>query len=237
MDHRKLCEMVCSALLKIAASPILPRPWVSNARLYPKITATQYEYVPLPHDAKAVHFSMDLPARDTRDFFILGSLGSGRDGSVALACSETGVGCVIKFRRVLGRGLSHVAQDTRLNALALSARQEAQRWNLLGFKSAFSATGAKSAFVVIPYFRVLGHDDWKDPRFRAAARKTCSHMAAQGLLHEDLEREHVAYYLNESGQPVTVFLDLSAVAHINARNSSARQRGEAEMIAALDLRQ
>lgn len=241
-DHQKLCRMVCSALIKMAASPILPRTLVSNARLYPKITATRYEYMQLPRDANAVRFSMDLPARSTRNFFILGSLGSGRDGSVALACCEKGVGCVIKFRRVLGRGLSHVANvggaTARQNELALltaAAEQEAQRWNLLGFEGVFSATGAKSAFVVMPYFRVLSDDEWNEPRFHDAARNTCSHMAEKGIFHQDLKREHVAYYLNDSGQPVTVLLDLSDVAKINAHDQSACQRGAAAMIKALRL--
>ena len=229
-NAKSLALALCSVMMKMRAcalSGIAPVPLYSTDRLY--IAMNEETWIWEPRIGSFNELSFEIPAKNTKKFFLLRDFHGGADGKVWLTCNTSGRMAVVK--------LFH---KDRVTAMA----DEVSCWHKCGFASVFGTTLSKRPAVVMPFgftfdsSKSIDNTWWcGEPGGRfppiagfeeahkaamelnpAVVLQECIHRCANALLvHEDIEWRHVAVFPTPSLKLLDYsFIDLSRMKPANS---------------------
>ena len=221
-DDPEIVPALATALLKMLSTPFRAPP----PRAQPGSMTTFVSSSSSTVARKAVPEGFTLKwgavsANRATSFYLLESLGDGRDGQVRLAASTGGRVCVLKFLKNGNDGGKASLAD---------AQKEAVLWKTVWGLHANSVMLAGRPTVVMPYLAPIKNEEWNDEATCSLVVAAVGRMAKAGLHHDDLKRRHVGLFLHD-GVLEAAFFDLSAVSAARPDNATARSR----MLEALGL--
>jgi hypothetical protein len=214
-----LSALLASVIYKMCYSPCtIVRLLPASIRIC--MDQTQWFWARVSRTIKDLN-DADVPSRRATKFFLLRDLRGGADGRAWRACTTSGTGCVIKFRK----------RDPTEDPAQL-LEEEAQVWRAAwGVKGVRVATLAGEPALVMPYARAV-----QEPVSGQAeqVREAIHRMASSGYCHEDLDWRHVGR-LRLRQQRRVVFFDLARVSPVDTGVPESVTAAKTKMLKALGL--
>lgn len=187
-DDEDLPRALCTVILKMYSSPRSQVSLVDKNRPYIVIDQDQWSWgtISVGNESDLKHSS--LPTANK--FTLLADLRDGADGRVWRACTDSGLGCCIKFPTgTQHQGIDEVSEESQLQQL----RQEEANWHkAYGERSARVTTLSNRPALIMKYLRPLELNDGELTTENLEAVKTAiEEFAAKGLRHDDLALRHL----------------------------------------------
>ncbi len=233
----ELIAMLCSALHKMAASPIEPVQLVDRTRPYILLDQEEWTWTTLElkkgiRPERFLNYSR-MPTSAAGRFLLLRDLHGGADGRVWMVCTTSGLLGVIKF----GQPREGEDRDQRRQRLEAEGAVWRQVWQQ---KDVRVVTLAREPALLMPYVEPVESMEAALRPSEAAVRAAAAQMANAGYRHLDLDWRHVGVLpvtaikaskrcSSAVVEPRVVFFDLCRV------SQSAPEAALADMLASLKL--
>lgn len=193
--------LLVSVIQKMYRSPNFQVNLIDSKRSYIQLTTNSWYWNVLPSSGFTLDYGT-LPARNTRQLFLLHDLRGGAHGRVWLACSASGKVCVLKFAQ----------NKTEAGEKLLG--KEAAIWKGVWNLPVSIGTWCGESALMMPFVLPCTKDQWNDPDIIAAVKKAVIHLAQHGhFKHNDLKWDHVGLYESQEGLKAVLF-DLADMSEI-----------------------
>lgn len=213
-NDENLPRVLCTTILKMYQAPRSEVRLIDKSRPYIIMDETQWSWgkIEVDDDSKLYH-SM-LPTANK--FTLLVDLREGADGRVWRACTDSGVGCCIKFP-MRTQGGEVVSEADQLKQI----QEEATNWRkAYGEKSARVTRLCGRPALIMRYLRPLEleNGNLKEDNL-SAVKAALADFASKGLKHDDLAIRHLGKLSppkksrtrGAQSQPEVVLFDLGRV--------------------------
>lgn len=216
-DDENLARLLCTTLLKMYHAQRSEVRLVDKNRPYIIMDETQWSWGKIVVEDESSLYHSVLPSANK--FTLLADLREGADGRVWRACTDSGLGCCIKFPMRTHSGKEEVTKREQLAQI----QDEAANWHkAYGPKSARVTTLCSQPALIMRYLRPLelNDDGTLAQEDRSAVKTAIEKFAAKGLSHKDLALRHVGLLSppkknrkskGEENEPEVVLFDLGQV--------------------------
>lgn len=213
-DDENLPRVLCTTIFKMYHAPRSEVRLIDKNRPYIIMDDTQWSWGKIVvEDESKLHLSA-LPSANK--FTLLADLREGADGRVWRACTDSGLGCCIKFPMRTHSGKEEVAESEQLAQI----QDEAANWHkAYGDNSARVVTLSGRPALIMRYLRPLELRDGNLVGEHQVAVKTAiEKFASKGLKHDDLALRHLGILSPKKSrmqgaepEPEVVLFDLGRV--------------------------
>ena len=185
-DDENLPRLLCTTILKMYHAPRSEVSLIDKKRPYIIMDKSQWWWSKIGVEDESNLYHSVLPSANK--FTLLVDLREGADGRVWRACTDSGLGCCIKFpmRTKQGELVSEVDQLKQI-------QEEATNWRkAYGDKSARVTTLCGRPALIMRYLRPLEPEDGTLSSENVSPVKTAiEKFASKGLKHDDLAIRHI----------------------------------------------
>jgi len=192
----QLIPTLISVILKMFHSPHDPVPLVDLKRSYISVTETSWFWIGSLPKEFTLKFSK-MPTAAAKSLILLRDLRGGAHGRVWLACSTTGLVCVIKFPK---RKVEELARELEIWTSVWKLPATLQRWN-------------KEMALRMPFVCPCPEASRADPEVKSAVTAAVKLLAKHNWRHNDLSWRHVGLYKKDSKLTAVLF-DLGDVEQV-----------------------
>jgi hypothetical protein len=205
----QLSCIIQSVLLKMYNSPYDMVAEISNDRPYIVLTQETWTWAKVQWKAQTLN-RRKLPSSSATQFILLRDLRGGADGRVWMACTPSGLTCVLKFARFgewAQRSPSAIEDATK------RLKHEQEMYNSAGITTRLVTLGQRPA-LLIPHFSPV---DFHDPDSRELVTTAVRALAVEKrIFHGDMKNEHVLWVSPTKGKPGRVVtIDMAQARQIN----------------------
>lgn len=186
-NDKNLARVICTTILKMFNAPRSPVRLIDPNRPYIILDKDQWSWGKISVEDESKLYHSVLPSANK--FTLLADLREGADGRVWRACTDSGLGCCIKFPI---RSISSRDESAEVEQLA-QIQSEAANWQrVYGPNSARVTTLSGRPALIMRYLRPLELQDGELLQEDLAAVKTAiENFASKGLKHDDLALRHL----------------------------------------------
>eukprot|EP00026_Physarum_polycephalum_P003714 Phypoly_transcript_03728.p1 GENE.Phypoly_transcript_03728~~Phypoly_transcript_03728.p1 ORF type:complete len:327 (-),score=33.20 Phypoly_transcript_03728:58-1038(-) len=213
-DDPKVMVYLVSVIQKMVWSPFNPVLELSNIRSYITLDDMSWYWSTVTWKTTTLNRHR-TPNANTRQFVLLRDLRGGADGRVWMACTTSGLVCVLKFGRFENTSFFTTSQhESAIAHAAENLEREASYYKRLGVK-VHSTTLCKQPVLILPHFTVA---DLTDESTQKSAKAAIDDLVAKGIYHLDMKKEHVFVETpKKKGQPKIIrFVDFAQARDINS---------------------
>lgn len=186
-DDENLPRVLCTVILKMYHAPRSEVRLIDKNRPYIIMDETQWSWGKIVVEDESNLYHSVLPSANK--FTLLADLREGADGRVWRACTDSGLGCCIKFPMRTQSGKEEVTEREQLAQM----QDEAANWHkAYGVNSARVVTLSGRPALIMRYLRPLELRDGNLTGENQVAVKTAiEKFASNGLKHDDLALRHL----------------------------------------------